>query len=69
MGLIGCPETSVRNYHYLLWCNPGEQFSEMNFVISLECLLLQATVSQISSPQKLDLSLAVRVMRGERDVM
>jgi hypothetical protein len=33
---------SVRNYNYSLCNNPGEQFSEMNFVISLEWLLLQA---------------------------
>jgi hypothetical protein len=69
IGLIGCPKTSVRNYHYSLCSNPGEQFSETSFVVSLEWLLLQAAVSQISSPQKLDLNLALRMMRGERDIM
>jgi hypothetical protein len=69
MGLIGCPKTWVRNYHYLMCNNPGEQFSEMEFVISLEWLLLQAAVSQISSPQKLGPNLALRMMRGECNVM
>jgi hypothetical protein len=46
MGPVGCPETSVRNYHYSLCSNPGEQFSEMNFVINLEWLILQATGSK-----------------------
>jgi hypothetical protein len=69
MGLIGCPKTSVRNYHYS-WCNnPGEQFSEMNFVILLEWLLLQAAVSQILSSQKLDPNLVLRMMRGECDIV
>jgi len=27
MGLIGCPETSVRNYHCLLCNNPEERIS------------------------------------------
>jgi hypothetical protein len=27
MGPIGCPETSVRNFHYLLRNSPGERIS------------------------------------------
>jgi len=27
MGPIGCPKTSVRNYHYLLCSNPKERSS------------------------------------------
>jgi len=31
MGLMGCPETSVRNYHYLLRNKPKrEQFSSIS---------------------------------------
>jgi len=29
MGPIGCPETSVRNYHYLLRNNPEERSSHL----------------------------------------
>jgi len=29
MGLIGCPETSVRNYHYTLRNNPEERSSNL----------------------------------------
>ena len=29
MGLIGCPETSVRNYHYSLRNNPEERISHL----------------------------------------
>jgi len=29
MGLIGCPETSVRNYHYSLCNNPEERSSHI----------------------------------------
>jgi len=29
MGRISCPETSVRNYHYLLRNNPEERISQM----------------------------------------
>ena len=29
MGPIGCPETSVRNYHYSLRNNPGERSSQL----------------------------------------
>jgi len=29
MGLIGCPQMSVRNYHYLLCNNPEEHSSEL----------------------------------------
>jgi hypothetical protein len=37
MGLIGCPETSGRNYHYLLRNNPEECSSELySFVSRLE---------------------------------
>jgi len=27
MGTVGCPKTSVRNYHYLLGKNPEERSS------------------------------------------
>jgi hypothetical protein len=30
IGLIGCPETSVRNYHYTLRNSPEERSSEDN---------------------------------------
>ena len=33
----GCPEMSVRNYHYLLHDNPGERWSEANSRSSQFC--------------------------------
>jgi hypothetical protein len=36
MRLIGCPETSVRNYHYTLRKNPEERSSNLRRRGSLE---------------------------------
>jgi len=33
MGLVGCPETSVRNYHYLLRNNPEECSSYLHTLL------------------------------------
>jgi hypothetical protein len=33
MGPMGCPETSVRNYHYSLRNNPEERISSDNILI------------------------------------
>jgi len=41
MGPIGCPETSVRNYHYSLRNNPEERNSQLLRRGSLKSRLIQ----------------------------
>ena len=40
MGLLGCPETSVRNYHYSLHYNPEECSSHLLCIGSLKSLIV-----------------------------
>ena len=41
MGPVGCPETSVRNYHYSLCNNPEERISYDNIlIVTLDLLSL-----------------------------
>ena len=57
MGPIGCPETSVRSYHYCLRDNPEERSSEGNLLFSeasisvLEpvCSTIQSVLKALSS--------------------
>jgi len=39
MGPIGCPETSVRNYHYSVCNSPEEHISHLQHGESLESLI------------------------------
>jgi hypothetical protein len=43
MGPIGCPETSVRNYHYSLRNNPEERSSQMS---NISCYTLQVPLGE-----------------------
>jgi len=47
MGLIGCPETSVRNYHYSLRNSPEERSSHVEwFMLSLTRLATFRHITQ-----------------------
>jgi len=37
MGLIGCPETSVRSYHYSLRNSPEESSSDLSIYVYVVC--------------------------------
>jgi len=41
MGPIGCPETSVRNYHYWLRNNPEERRAQVPHFISMYSVLFE----------------------------
>jgi len=43
-GYIGCPETSVRNYHYSLCNNPGECSSLLKEGVHFEKLQLRGRI-------------------------
>jgi len=69
MGTIGCPETSVRNYHYWLHNNPEERSSqEVNF----PCLLMMMIIWVVQTVWSLDyeidnLGFGVQFSAGTRD--
>ena len=49
MGPIGCPETSVRNYHYSLNKNPKERSSHSAFVKVAVCRILSKIVMVVQN--------------------
>ena len=49
MGPIGCPETSVRNYHYSLRKNPKDRSSHSVFVKVTVCRILNKVIMVVQN--------------------